>query len=93
VNENGTLVVTELEALALIEDELRKRHVASRSQGIVRLPPMLPKPVPPAEFWTRDESSMGAARLTPAAEAAAKVREFMRRRRHDHNYQGGSDGQ
>ena len=88
---HGHLFVTELEALVLIEAELRQRHVESRSQGIVRLPRMLPKPVPPAEFWTRTESAMGAPLTSARAEAMAKVQAFMRQRRHDHTHGSADD--
>lgn len=89
--EDGALLVTELEALALIEEELRRRHVESRTQGIVRLPRMLPKPVPPPEFWTRSEDSMGAPLRSPVADAVAELRALMRARRFGKPYSGGSD--
>lgn len=88
-----TVIVTEEEALVLIEDELRRRHVSQRSQGIVRLPRMLAKPEPPADFWTRPEAAMGAPLRVPVQDAVDRLRRMMRAKRVGQTLPGDDDGE
>lgn len=71
------------EQLVLIRAELARRHVASRSTGLIRLPRRLPKPEPPPEFWTQGEDAMAAELRDPMAQAAAKLREMLKNRRYE----------
>jgi hypothetical protein len=80
-SEPPKLAITKDADLEEIETELRARHAAQRSTGIIMLPPMRPKPVPPPEFWTQEADTMTAPRLTEVEIAAQRIRAMMRARK------------
>ena len=75
------IVGTDAELMVVIEEELAKRHVASRSTGLIRLPRRAGKPVPPPEFWTQGEDTMAVELRHPTLEAAATLRAIMKARK------------
>lgn len=68
-------VVREADALELIEAENRRRQAerrgVARLEGIVVLPPMTPKPVPPPGYF-RDDDERPPARVPSAREVATE---------------------